>query len=369
MLNIVQANPQDWKGFASFPRALYAGEATFSPVPDHDLRAWFSGSHPCSSFLRFQAFLVQRDHRTVGHCAAFVNTRLPIDGAHLGTIGLYECEEDAEASAALLAAAQDWLLNQGCRTAWGPMNGSIWTGYRCMTSGFGGRTFYGEPVNKPWYAAQFTTAGFEPIRRWHSFFIEPSDTRRLQADQATLAAVAQQGGYRVRTPDPHRVEAELDGIHSIIEDSYSDFLGFNHLEPGEFRDLFGGLTKVWNPELIQIAMDAKGQEVGFNIVLPDPGRGVRAMRGGASPLARLRYLLHREANPAHLDLYLGIHRRAAGLGVGSLLTHDACQNAIEAMVPFVIALVSDGVSFVTVGAQFPAAEHHEYHLYAKSLIR
>ncbi|NWJ42034.1 MAG: hypothetical protein HXX12_13810 [Geothrix sp.] len=368
MIDVVQATFPDWKRFAALPRRLYDGDAAFSPVPDPELRAWFAGSHPCSPFLRFQAFLARRGGRTVGRCAAFINARLPVDGAPLGTLGLYECEADDAAAAALLAGAQDWLREQGCAMAWGPMNGSIWTGYRFLTSGSGHSTFHGEPAHKPWYPGQFSAAGFKPIRRWHSLFLPPAEARLLRDDQVRLAASARARGFRIRHPDPARVDAELASIHAIIEDSYTSFLGFSSLAPGEFSDLYRGLTAVWNPELIQIAVDPQGRDVGFNIVLPDPGRGLRAMRGRSSLLARLRYLLAREANPAHVDLYLGIRREAGHLGVGSLLTHAACHNAIEAEVPFIIALVAEETSFASVEARFPHVERHEYHLYARSLV-
>ena len=105
-----------------------------------------TGRHPCSSFLEVRSFLVRRKRSVVGRASAFINRAGPP-----ASLGLFECEPDAEAARALFGAALDWLHGRGAREVWGPMNGTMWLPYRLRTRAAGLPSYLGEPYNKDYY--------------------------------------------------------------------------------------------------------------------------------------------------------------------------------------------------------------------------
>ena len=171
MLYVSKIGKNQLGAFVKFPFSLYSPEEPWFPRAAAEVSSWFTGTHPCSPCIDFIPFMAFRDGQPVGRCAAFVNRMAQIEGHPLGCIGQYECEDSGETSAAMIEAAMASLKSSGCRVAWGPMDGSIWTSYRFMTAGFEGPSFYGEPRNKRWYPAQFAAAGFEPVKTWSSFFL------------------------------------------------------------------------------------------------------------------------------------------------------------------------------------------------------
>jgi hypothetical protein len=309
-----------------------------------------------------------RDGRPVGRCAAFVNRATQVEGRPLGCIGLYECEQNGEASEVLFETALASLRSSGCRVAWGPMDGSIWTSYRCMTTGFEGPSFYGEPRNKSWYPTQFAAAGFTPLKTWSSFFLSRSCVERILSSVEAHRRKAVESGYTIRHPDLRRLDDELRSIHSMILDAFSGFLGFTPIAFSEFKALFKGLPSVWDPDLVQIAVDPEGSDAGFNLVLPDPGKAIRAMKGSGSPLAVLKYLVNRDPRAAHVGLYMGACRSAISKrsGIGALLGHASCAAALSAGRDFIMALVARD-SFVNSRVPPGVEEVHEYALFGRRI--
>ena len=70
--------------------------------------------HPFHQHAEVAYFLAERDGRAAGRIAAIVNFRHnEFHGERTGFFGFFECQEDRDASAALVDAARDWLRPRG----------------------------------------------------------------------------------------------------------------------------------------------------------------------------------------------------------------------------------------------------------------
>jgi hypothetical protein len=367
-IEVSRIDETDMRAFIRLPFSLYDAADQWCPRPQSEIASWFRRTHHCSRFIGFAPFLATRDGEPVGRCAAFTDRRSVEGTAPAGCVGLYECADDDEAAAALLSAALGSLAADGCEVARGPMDGSFWGQYRFMTSGFAGKSVHGEPRNKAFYPGHFEAAGFKPVKTWSSVFLDRRGEESLLASLADHRNRALVAGYSLRHPDQKRLDAEYRAIHAMVMESYSGFLGFTRISADGFIATFRGLSSVWDPRLVHIAVAPDGSDAGFNITLPDPGRAVRAMRGSSSPLAVLRYLANRDPRPDHVDLYLGALPSAvkAAVGVGALLGYAACEAALEAGRGFVMALISDTS---TVKSRIPErpCEVHSYALWERSI--
>ena len=98
-----------------------------------------------------------------GRAAAIVNPRLVEDGAPVGQIGLFACDEHPDTARRLLDAACTWLDKRGCRVVRGPMNFSTWYDYRLVTRATAAGYIPGEPYHPAHYPALFEAAGFKPV--------------------------------------------------------------------------------------------------------------------------------------------------------------------------------------------------------------
>ncbi len=74
---------------------------------------------PTSAFCRahgeIHPFMAWRDGRPVGRVAAIINrSHNQRYGDTVGFFGFFECEDDEQTAAALLARAEDFLKSRGC---------------------------------------------------------------------------------------------------------------------------------------------------------------------------------------------------------------------------------------------------------------
>ncbi len=349
---------------------LYRDDPNWIPPPRKRALAQFSSDF---SFYRqpgnaHRHFLALSNGKAVGHASAMINARLHDEaGGPIGTIGFFECIDDAALGAELLSAAAEWMrAERGVARIWAPMQFDVWHGYRFMTRGFEGPVFFGEPYNKRYYPAWLLDRGFRVRKRWYSLEIdgrEPLEELIAPCGEAHQRALAD--GYRF-APMNVRDAAQVAALQSAIEGSYRDFLGLSPVAPEQFREVFAGYAEALDPRFAIAAFDPAGCLCGFAIAYPDYGAGLRAMRGRDSLLAKARFYLRSRELKRAVFFMIGItpqeSQRRRGLGHA---LHYRCVNALlgAGFDSIVFALLAeDSRGWPLVGNRKHAAQK-EYALY------
>ncbi|MBM3268124.1 MAG: hypothetical protein FJZ01_10800 [Candidatus Sericytochromatia bacterium] len=364
-----EGEPARVADFLAVPHRIYRGDPRWIPTFDAVDRRDMLGQHPLGAILERRHFLAMRQGAIVARATAFLNTAVHADGAPVGTVGNFEADNDPDAVRAMLEACFAWHRERGVKTVWGPMNGSLWTPNRFMIRGFDDMPFYGEPYNPPYYPELFAFAGFAPVKRWNSVFTDPAATRDMAEKTRPRHDAALAAGYRFRPIDIKKgFLTDLLELRRLVVDAFSGFTGFHEISEQAFVDLYGSIRGIAIPELIQFLHDPAGEIVGYLCMLPDFPRGIRAMRGRADWLGKLRFLLARGRPSSYVALYLGITRaeQARRSGAGGALAHLGCHLAARDGVTLVSALMAEG-SFARAWSRGHVARTHEYELYQKSL--
>ncbi|HEY9765753.1 MAG TPA: hypothetical protein V6C82_05285, partial [Chroococcales cyanobacterium] len=247
------------KRFAGLPALLYGQDPNRFLLPDAG--RFLNAENPFFSYGEHQNFLVVEGEKTLGRLTASINPRFD---RKIGFVGFFAAVAPI-ASRLLLEAGEAWLREKGCREVWGPIDLTIWNGYRFVTRGHAKPVFFGEPHNLPTFPALFEQAGFRPIKEWISAL--------GKGELYPLAALiskpsyerANQAGYRFLSSNPAELEGNLEIIHRLIMASYRDFLGFSPVELDEFRLLTEGLLPVIDPELVLIVTDPHDEPTAFSI--------------------------------------------------------------------------------------------------------
>ena len=119
------------RDFAGLTGVLYAGDPWYTPTPVNRLVRRFDPRHnPFFEYGCSRQFVAFQDNLPAARCAAAVNPRMDLDGARVGTIGFFESVNDPDLAGSLLERALGWLRDQRVTRVYGPMNFSIWGGYR-----------------------------------------------------------------------------------------------------------------------------------------------------------------------------------------------------------------------------------------------
>jgi hypothetical protein len=269
--------------FLALPTRLYADDPRWIPADDRVLRATVldaarareSGERPQSAH-----FVTRVDGRIAARVSAFANQALRDgDGQRVGSLGYFEAEDDRALVAELIAHAQSWLnTNHGITRAWGPLNGDIWHGYRCLTTGYDAEPFAGEPYNLRYYPELLESSGGRTRFRWSSF--EDAD---LQVVRATCQRGEQQRtdllrrGFRFVAFDSSRLERDLRTLHRLIAQSFERFPAYTPIGEREFCQLYSALAPALPPGGVWFLQDPEGECCGFAIALVDAAASQRVL--------------------------------------------------------------------------------------------
>jgi GNAT superfamily N-acetyltransferase len=209
-------------------------------------------------------------------CSCWWKHAPPLEGHTVGTIGHYEVEPNADATAgvALIEEACRQLREAGCTLAVGPMDGNTWRSYRFVIDRGGDRgrgeepPFFLEPDQPPAWPDHFRAAGFTELATYTSALNEDlaQEDPRLKAAAARLAA----RGVAIRAfdPDPSRAEADLHRIFTLSLASFSRNYLYTPIAENEFISQYRAVLPVVRPEFVLLA-ERGGELVGFLFAVPD----------------------------------------------------------------------------------------------------
>lgn len=309
--------------FLRFPYDLYKDDRNFIPPIERTQRQLLdsgSAAHIDSGMV-CRHFLAYSSGEICGRISAFFNPQLRAsDNQPVGAVGLFECRNDYRAAELLLRNACLWLKNQfGLTRVWGPLNGSIWNGYRFMTRGFDSTLFVGEPYNPPYYPLFFERFGFHLLQEWDSLFV--SGKERLEAllpRGAERLELLKGKGYRFENFKLSMRREQIETLRKVLISSYRGFIGFTSVSSAQFLTVFERMEPLLDPELFLLVYNPNNLPVGFAVAFPDYPDAIRAMKGKSGLTAKLAYLFHRERQP-RLNFYIGgvtpeTEKEALGLG-------------------------------------------------------
>jgi GNAT superfamily N-acetyltransferase len=229
-----------------------------------------------------------------------------MDGAKIGTIGGFSAD-DGHTTAALLEGAVNYLREQGCRIAVGPLNRNTWQLHRFVVASSGRGPFLLEPRNFSEHPGWWESAGFSLLSRYSSSVMV------LDGAEAISAAVRSRlikSGVSVRKMNVSRYDDELRAIHAISLKSFSANFLYTPLEESDFLAAYQKLREQVDPDLVRIA-ERGGLPCGFVFGIPD----LEALR--------------REEKPALIVKTLAVDPEARCAGLGNFLVDELHRSGRE----------------------------------------
>ncbi len=222
-----------------------------------------------------------------------------MDGANIGAIGDFEAN-DGEATTILLEGAADFLREQGCRIAVGPMSGNTWRAYRFVVEGDGRGLFLLEPRNPAEVPGWWEAAGFSVLSQYSSSVIPLDGSGTISP---ALKTRLERSGVKIREMDPTLYDEELKKIYQVSLKCFADNFLYTPLEEDAFMDAYRKVRDRVDPDFVRIA-ERDGVTCGFVFGIPDLEALVRGEK------------------PAVIVKTLAVDPDARCAGLGSLLVDE-----------------------------------------------
>jgi len=315
------AGKKDLERFLAVPGRIYADDPYYvHPLLSQQREFLDSARNPFHAHAVTRLWLARRDGEVVGRIGACVD-RYHNDhhGELTGFFGFYECDDDPEASAALLQTARDWLVEQGMETMRGPLSFTTnHDGPGIQVAGERTSPVTGMAYNPTYYEKHLDAFGLVKSKDLWAWRVRVDDMQIPDRVTRSIDAIKKHGGIRIRPIDMDRFDEEVEMIRRIYNDSWSGNWGFIPMDPEEFRFSAKEMKRMVNKHFIPIA-EYKGKPVGFCMTVPDFNIALKPCKGRLFPFGFLKFLVNRKKIKYARTLLLGVLPEARHRGLDVLL--------------------------------------------------
>ena len=313
----------DRKTFVDLAWQVYKDDPAWVPPLKDEVHGLITpGKNPWFEHARAQLWLAERGGKTVGRISAQVDELvLEHMGAGTGQWGMFEAL-DADAAAALIVTAEDWLGQQGMTRALGPFSLSIWDEPGLEIEGFQQPPTAMMGHHRPQYRGWIEAAGYAKARDLLTYEIDIANWSDPNINRL-IAAGERNARIRIRQVDKSRFAEEAQIILGLLNDAWSNNWGFVPLTPTEIAYAGKKLKPIIYNELVRVA-EYDGEPVAFMITLPDLNELIKDLNGELFPFGRAK-LLWRLRKPR-------THRaRVPLMGVAKKLHHTRLATQLAFM--------------------------------------
>jgi hypothetical protein len=369
------ASKADRKTFVDFAWEVYRDDPNWVPPLKDEVHGLIDAKkNPWFGHGRAAFWIAERDGQVVGRVSAQVDDLVQ---QHMtpgtGQWGMFEAL-DAEAGAALIARAEEWLREQGMTNSLGPISISIWDEPGLLIQGFEEPPMVMMGHHRPVYRQWIEAAGYDKAKDLFTFELDiridmiPVIDRLIRSGEANPR-------IRIRNVDKSKFDQEAAIILDILNDAWSDNWGFVPLTDAEIAYAGKKLKPIIVEDLVKVA-EVDGEPVAFMITIPDMNEMIRDLDGNLFPFgwAKLLWRLHKVATKRVRVPLMGVRKSLQGGRMASQLafmliefTRRVCVDKYGINVGEFGWVLEDNQGMMSI-AQLPGANiNHTYRIYQKRL--
>jgi GNAT superfamily N-acetyltransferase len=316
------AGKADLDAFIKLPFRLYKDDPLWVAPLIMDIKDMLNRKkNPWFEHSEAEFFLARRGNRVVGRISAHIDHTLnEFQGNEWGLFGWFECEDDAEAAAALYDAAADWLRERGRDRMVGPF--SYTTNDECgvLIEGFDVAPTILEPYTSRFYPQLFDGAGFEKAMDLLMWSLEVSDRDKVRPAIWMAAKRVDEGDYSIKHFSRRTLNSDVDRFLDIYNASWEKNWGFVPLNEKEVRHYAKTLLPVLDKNWAFVMIDNKDDSsAAAALTLPDYNQVLKHLNGRLLPFGWLKFLWYRRKIDRVRVFALGVKPKYQTTGLGARL--------------------------------------------------
>jgi GNAT superfamily N-acetyltransferase len=281
----------DLKRFIGVPYRLHAGTPWIPPLKLERRLFLNRRLNPYFKHGEAEYFLALRGERVVGRVSAQVDHAFnEFHDSRWGMFGFLELEDDPEAMAALLDAAEDWLGQRGCERMVGPMDFSMNEESGVLIEGHEREPLIRQPWQPPYYQRLCEGAGLEKAMDLYSWFLDISDREDMLPILFELDERAKnEHGVKIRRMSRRHLRKEMDGFAEIYNAAWAESWGFVPYSKEDLDTYAMDMHLAFSRDWFMVA-EKDGETIAIAITLPDLNQVLKKMKGRLLPLGWWHFL-------------------------------------------------------------------------------
>ena len=282
---------RELKRFVDLPYRLHAGTPWVPPLKLERRMFLSRRLNPYFKHGEAEYFLARRGDRVVGRISAQVDRAFnEFHDSRWGMFGFLELEDDEQAMAALLAAAEGWLRERGCERMVGPMDFSMNEESGVLIEGFDLQPLIRQPWQPPYYQRLCEGAGLDKAMDLYSWALDISDREDMLPVLFELDQKArEEHGVRIRKMSRRHLRKEMDRFAEIYNAAWAQNWGFVPYSKADLDTYTIDMHLIFSREWFMVA-ERDGETIAVAITLPDINQVLKRMKGRLLPLGWWHFL-------------------------------------------------------------------------------
>jgi hypothetical protein len=281
--------------FIDLPNRLHAG-TPFVPQLKIERRLFLSRRPRLSTYagrIDWELFLAERDGRVVGRISAHIDKAYnKYHEDRRGWFGFFDCEDDPEAAAALVAAAEDWLRTRGMTRMTGPADFTMNDESGIVIEGHDLPPMVRQPWHPPYYQRLLEGADVALEKEVDLFMweLDISDREQMLPILPELAKDAKEKhNVTIRRMSRRHLRRDMDVFGEIYNRAWRRNFGFVPYGPEDLDQYANELQIAFNRDWMMVA-EIDGEPIAIAMTFPDLNQAQRKMNGKLLPLGWWHFL-------------------------------------------------------------------------------
>ena len=301
------ATRRQLRQFVNYPNVLYRNVPQYiPPLLAEEMDDWTPGKNPAFSYCEAKCWLALRDGEIVGRIGAILSRRAN-EKWHTNRMRFTQVDfiDDAEVSAALFKAVEDYARQKGCDAVHGPLGFTDLDREGMLVEGFDRRGMFITYYNYPYYVDHLTRLGYAKDVDWVELLIDiPYDEHTCTRLDKLAERVKRYSNLHVAEVKSRREYRPLvEKVFRLVNTAYDHLYGTVALDEAQIRRYANKFIPLINPDLACFVLDADDDLVGFGVSAPSMAEALKQSRGRLFPLGWMRILKALKTNDT-LDLFL-----------------------------------------------------------------
>lgn len=314
------------KRFVKFGISLYEGNTCYVPPLIADEVATLNPrTNPAFDFCESAYFMAYRHGRPLGRIAGIINKTVnERTGGRTARFGYVDFVDDAEVSAALFAAAEDWARGQGMTDIVGPLGFTDMDPEGMLVDGFDQVGTMATIYNHPYYPRHVEALGYTKATDWVEFRVTVPD--KVPEKYARIGDLIKRK-YNLSTPKFTSAKKVVNKygqeIFKVINEAYDQIYGYSPLTPRQIDQYIAQYITMLRLELLSLIIDKDDKLVGVGIAMPSMSKALIRSRGRLFPFGWIHLLRALKGHNDVVDLLLvAVKPEYQSKGVNALLFTD-----------------------------------------------
>ena len=282
------------KIFVELAYQLNANDPNWVPPLKSEVYALLNPKkNPFFEHAKVQLFLAFNQGNPVGRISAHIDElalEQPLEqgmGPGTGNWGMLEADNE-ETAKCLIAAAENWLKDQGMHRVLAPFSLSVWDEPGLLTKGHDHPPTVMMGHNKAEYQQWIEAAHYNSVKQLFTYDLPVADGFPPLIDRIVKSG-ERNSKLNIRKVDRKHFDRDAAIIMGLLNDAWSDNWGFVPLTDTEIAHVGKKLKPIVFEEAIMIA-ELEGEPVAFMMSLPDLNTITKSMNGSLLPFNWIKLL-------------------------------------------------------------------------------